>query len=92
MPTVNSDVDPMDGSLCRDCAYMFSRSIVPFDYEEYDIDPNDFDLKDGEEIVLGQHICLVSDQVLDCTVLQCNKYHSVSETAFFSSNPYDVKR
>ena len=81
---------PLELSLCNDCVHRFSRFLIPMDYESYGISLEDFDdIADGDEIIIEQHICLISQQDLDGVVKECNKYKPDTAVGFFSSNPFD---
>ena len=81
---------PIEQSICKDCVHRFSRFLIPLDYNSYGISLEEFeDLDDGEELIVEQHICLISQQDLDGVVRDCNKYRSEVDIAFFSKNPFD---
>lgn len=83
---------PIDSSICKNCVHRFSRFLIPLDYESYGITIEEFeDLDDDEEVIIEQHICLISQQDLDGVVKDCNKYRSDKDVPFFSSNPFDKR-
>ena len=75
---------PLKNTLCKDCSKRFSRIIVPLDYESYGIDLDEYDLEEGEDLLVEQHMCLISREDLDGIVKKCNHYDIKIE--FFSSD------
>lgn len=89
MSNKDPEVFPMETTICRDCVHRFSRVIQPLDLDMYGIDANDFDdLAEGEEILVEQHVCLISHQDLDGEVRECNKFVGRDEGSLFRNNPY----
>lgn len=89
MSDIGEDAFPLEASICKSCVHRFSRLLIPLDYESYGINIEDFDnMDDEDEIIVEQHICLISQQDLDGAVKECNKFKSVEEGSFFSGNPY----
>lgn len=64
----------LDDSLCFNCENRFSRSLIPLDYEDFGIDIDEFELPEGEELILEQHICLVSKADLEGVITECSHY------------------
>jgi hypothetical protein len=80
-----SNVFPLEDSLCLRCANRFSRVFIPLDYESYGINLDDFDLEEGEPLEIEQHTCLATQQDLDGVVSQCNKFVSVDDKNLISN-------
>jgi hypothetical protein len=78
----------LDETLCNNCVNRFSKLIVPLDYEDWGIDLDDFDLEEGEEVMVEHHMCLITGEDLDGVVKECNKFKDEHEETFFIDNPY----
>ena len=64
----------MEGTVCAECIYLFSRTLEPFDMTELDLDFEALGLEgDGEDLLLEQHICLLTGLDIDVRVLECNQ-------------------
>ena len=62
-------------SLCATCVFRFSRTIITDNYEEFGVDIDEIDLESGDEVVIEQNVCMVTDIELDDhIVLNCNKF------------------
>ena len=88
MPDITAEPFPMEETLCKNCEYRFSRVLIPLDYEVYDIDVNEYDLEEGEDLLIEQHVCLASNQDLDGIVTECNKFKENGSESLFVNNPY----
>ena len=91
MSKIDVDAFPLEGSMCNKCKNRFSRLIVPLNYDWYDVDPDDFDLEEGEELIIEQHVCLISHQDLDGTVKECNHFKNLEDGfkgSFFTKTPF----
>ena len=86
--SVYSDTFSMEDSLCKDCKYRFSMTILPLDYEEYDIDIDEIDVPDNEDLFVERHVCLVLQNDINGVVLECSGYSKKDGMDFFSRNPY----
>ena len=85
-----SMVFPLENSLCKNCTHRVSRLIVPLDYEDYDVDPNDFDLDEDEELYIEQHMCLILQQDMDSIIIECSHYSDKhrADGLLITTNPY----
>lgn len=79
MPEKYSGVFPLEDSLCLNCNNRFSRTMIPLDYEVFNINVEDFDLEDGEDLFIEQHICLVSQEDLEGMVTECSHFKTKRE-------------
>jgi hypothetical protein len=81
---------PLDKTICKNCAYRFSRMIEPLDLEEYGLTEevlNELGVEDDEEVIVEQHVCLVNYQDLDAIVKECSHFKEFNEVSFFK-NPF----
>lgn len=66
--------DPIEGSMCKTCAFMVHRIIVPFNEAEYGIDREVLNIPEDEEIVYEHYFCKECGFDLDHLVKKCNLY------------------
>lgn len=76
---------PMDETLCRNCVFMMSRTIIPIDLEAFGLDENTInkilDEKADDDVVqIEQHTCLVNQQDMDFVVLECSHFKTREST------------
>lgn len=77
MGQYESDVNELlliEGSLCVQCTYIISRTIVPLNYEDYGINKDEIILEDGTEAPIIHNVCTKLNMDLDHIVLNCNKF------------------
>ncbi len=65
---------PFKDSLCISCCNRFSRALIPMDYESFGIDCDDFDIPDGELLIIEQHLCLVTQDDIEGSVKECTHF------------------
>lgn len=88
----NDDEFSLNDSLCKDCTFRMSRVVKPLNLETFGIteeDLKELDLEDDDEILIEQHICLVTQDEMDYSVKKCNYFKEKKEVSLFSSNPYE---
>ena len=72
-------------SICLSCQHLVSRTIIPVDYEDFDIDYDEIVEETGEDTVIVIHnTCTVLNMDLGHIVLQCNKYKDEKGASIFS--------
>lgn len=88
MSDFSADTFRIEDTICNTCKHRLTRLIIPLDYEEWGIDPNELGISDDDSVIIEQHVCLITQQDLDGIVQDCNKYVNIKESVFFSENPY----
>jgi len=87
------DLFPLDETLCRECSFRMSRSLLPLDLDSFGLD--DVTLKEigidatDEEVIVEQHICLISQQEMDYLVKTCTHFKHINRLTIFKSNILD---
>ena len=87
----NSNLFPMNETICGSCSYRMSRLVVPLELEDFGIseeDLKDIDLADDDEIIVEQHTCLVIQEDMDYLVRECTHFKDKRDVSLFSSNIY----
>lgn len=85
---VREELFPLEETLCKNCMYRISRTIIPIDPEVFGLDEdmiNNMDLEDGEDIMLEQHTCIVLNQDMDYIVVTCNLFKDIKDASFFKN-------
>lgn len=74
----------IEGSICVQCIHRISRTIIPLNYEDYGLVPEDIILPDGTEAPIVHNGCKELGMDLDHIVLNCNKFDRDIKTVFRS--------
>lgn len=70
-------LETLEGALCVDCIHRVSRLIEPMtdEFIDYVMDKMGVDeLDDDVDLLVEQHMCLITGEELDGIVHDCNKY------------------
>jgi len=84
-------LETLEGSLCASCIHRVSRLIEPMTEEfiDYVLDKmGEEGIDDDVELLVEQHMCLVTGDELDGIVHDCNKYTSSASSSIIRENIY----
>lgn len=88
----------IEHSKCKDCEHLISRIVIPTDFEEFGISPeelqeelddDDYD-ENNEQIAIVHNTCLVLNMDLGHIVVECNKYSKEGTPNFFKRDPFKI--
>ena len=82
-------LETLEGSLCASCIHRVSRLIEPMTEEfiDYVLDKMGVDsVEDDVELLVEQHMCLITGDELDGIVHNCNKYVSSTSRSIIREN------
>ena len=71
------DLFPIEETLCNTCKFRLSRTLIPLDLDNFNIneaDLKEMDLEEGSDVAVEQHTCLIVGEDMDYIVATCNKY------------------
>ena len=95
MPVYNYD-ELIDQSICLKCKHLVARTIIPVDFEEFDINYDELkeqiETEDGEDIdseplIMVHNTCSILNMDLGHIVLTCNRFERKNEL-FREKNPF----
>ena len=80
------DMFPIEETLCNTCKYRLSRTLIPLDLENFNLDEaalKELGLEEDSDIAVEQHTCLIIGEDMDYLVATCNKYEPTEDSTLF---------
>ena len=69
----------IEGSVCCNCKHLMTRTFIPIDYDDFEMDRSELLMEDGTETPIIHMMCTLACMDLDFIVLNCSRYEEKKE-------------